>query len=502
MFHLQTNISHRVCVYGLFAIVLTLMFRMLDSWTLDETGMLYILSHSAKEAFVQYTSYLPMLSLYEVLMWLWIKIAGLREFWTRVPSLFFFFGTLVVVGKIGDELTVSTASDDKGIKLASAVFSCLALAANTQVQHFATTARPYALAIFISALSLLFFVRWRRSGQACALAISGAWLGLAVLFKVFAILQFATLFPLVCLADFKRPDFTLRRLARNLLFFSLAPLLMLSAQLPLIIHFQSRAKFHQPAFPPTFTHFKGLVLDPVFPEQVFLLAIVSFGLGWFVLRKTERKIPMSVFMTLAYVACSPLILVGLASVISGSFLVSEKYVFVAYVPAALLAGFMMSTLFHVRYVSSGLAVILTILGVMSAKTLGADTEDWRRAFQVARLFELSPSGRSQFLLFSSGFFESQHQEFEGSGFVQAPAVIYGPPGGIVPVPDYRRSDMIKWVESNLLTEEIRSEKRDMLFIAKTPSQRNALLIAEMLDRRITGIEVDQTQIWLLFKSDM
>jgi hypothetical protein len=42
----------------------------------------------------------------------------------------------------------------------------------------------------------------------------------------------------------------------------------------------------------------------------------------------------------------------------------------------------------------------------------------------------------------------------------------------------------------------------MLFIAKTPSQRNALLIAEMLDRRITGIEVDQTQIWLLFKSDM
>ena len=50
----------------------------------------------------------------------------------------------------------------------------------------------------------------------------------------------------------------------------------------------------------------------------------------------------------------------------------------------------------------------------------------------------------------------------------------------------------------ILKHTLRDDKRPLIFIAKYPSQKRALLIAEMLDRRITNIDFNQTQVWLIF----
>ena len=99
------------------------------------------------------------------------------------------------------------------------------------------------------------------------------------------------------------------------------------------------------------------------------------------------------------------------------------------------------------------------------------------------------------MLLHTGFFETQFKEFEGSGFLLSPALVYKVPGPVLAVPAYGKNELINWIEKNLKQGDIASDRRPLLFISKRPmAQKKALLIAEMLGWGITGIEFDQTQV--------
>jgi hypothetical protein len=469
---------------------------MAGSFNLDETGMLYVLSLPARTAFHEYTQNLPMLSAYEIFMWGWIRLAGASEFMTRVPSFLCFAATMVVIYRLVHNLT---EDDEKGRD--TSYVCCLVFAAMPQVQHFATTARAYAPTMLLCSLSMLAFSRWHRTRSDRELITSGAWLAAAILTKVFSLLQLAALVPLLWTMTGQAGS--ARGFLRKTALLASAPIIAMTIQLPMIRHFQEQTHLHQYNGDLKFFHFQQLVLNPLLPPM--LLGLVPLVLvAWARLRNLSLIRQKQALMAFTWATMIAPLTLGLLTWVTGSFLVSERYIIASYVPAAVLAGMATGSALGFPALGTLTAVHLTVAGILSAFTLAADHEDWRRAFQIARNMEITEGAdgaqpvRAPFLLLNSGFFETEHKEFEGSAFVEAPARVYPPGGRIIQVPAYLKEGLIEWARVNLAHEEIMLEQRPILFIAKKPSQRKATLIARLLNRRITGIEFNQTQVWLMF----
>ena len=476
----RLKLPERLCLYGIGAILLILLCRLFDSFTLDESGMIYVLSLPAKAAFEEYTRNLPMLSLYEAFMWIWLRLVGTAEFLVRIPSIVFFLATLLAIYRIARIQ----------LERKHALLTCLIATATPQVQVFATTARPYMMTIFFCALSLLQFAKWHEKSGTKNLLNGGAWLAMAVLTKIFAVTQLAMIAPLVWLMGKREDRF------KNMMAVISLPAIAVAVQLPLVIHFQKNAHMHMfTGAPAGLDHFRHLVLEPIFTVEVWG-AIAALLILRLLTRQPDHFKNWKLFWALGFMALTTPVLIGLATWATGTFLLSEKYAVAGYLPAVLLAGFLAATATQLKFAFPFICLQLAFVGALSAASLPSEKENWRRAFQIARNTEAE---RAPTLLLHTGFFETQFKEFEGSGFLLSPALVYKVPGPILAVPGYPRDELISWIEKKLKQGIIASDRKPILFISKRPmAQKKALLIAEMLGWGITGIEFDQTQVWWIF----
>lgn len=476
----RLQLAERLCLYGIGAILLVLLFRLFDSFSLDESGMIYVLSLPAKGAFEEYTRNLPMLSLYEAFMWIWLRLVGTTEVMARLPSIVFFLATLVTVYRIARSR----------LERKQALLTCLIATATPQIQVFATTARPYMMTILFCALSMQQFTKWQEKSGVKNLVNAGAWLAVSIFTKIFAATQLAMIAPLVWFMGKREDRF------KNMMAVMILPAIAVAVQLPLVIHFQKHAHMHMfTRAPAGLDHFRHLVLEPTFTVEVWG-AIAALLILRLLNRQRDRFKNWKFFWALGFMALTTPVFIGLATWATGTFLLSEKYAVAAYLPAILLAGFLATTATQLKFAFPFICLHLGFVGALSAASLPAEKENWRRAFQIARNMQ---SERAPTLLLHTGFFESQFKDFEGSGFLLSPALVYNVPGPILAVPAYPMDEMIPWIEKNIRPLVNATGKKPILFISKRPmSQKKALLIAEMLGWGITGIEFDQTQVWWIF----
>lgn len=248
----QRPILERLQIYSLAMIAIILIARLFDSYTLDETGMVYLLQKPFHDFYHSYTVKFPMLSLYEVMMWSWSRLAGSSEAILRFPSLIFFFGSAVLVFKICERHLISGT----GLATVLIFFSM------PQVQKFATTARPYALIIFLITAAIYHLFKWldqkgiKNPNSNRSLYVSGIFLGLACLTKIFC---FELVPAFLILAILGTNEKILKNISQNrilVLFLFLAPsLLTAMIQFKTALHFQTQSSLHQPPSPPLYSSF-------------------------------------------------------------------------------------------------------------------------------------------------------------------------------------------------------------------------------------------------------
>ena len=258
------------------------------------------------------------------------------------------------------------------------------------------------------------FAKWHEKSGTKNLLNGGAWLAMAVFTKIFAVTQLAMIAPLVWLKGKREDRF------KNMLALIVLPAMAAAVQLPLVIHFQKNAHMHMfMKHPAGLVYFQHYVLEPVFSIEVFG-AIAALLILRMLSRQRRRFQNQKLLLALVYMAITTPVLIGLATWGTGSFLLSEKYVVAAYLPAILLAGFLARTATQLKFAFPFLCLHLGIVGGLSAASMPAEKENWRRAFQIARNTEAE---RAPTLLLHTGFFETQFKEFEGSGFLLSPALV-------------------------------------------------------------------------------
>src|SRR5512133_232835 len=119
--------------------------------------------------------------LYYVLAWLWSQLFGLHEVGLRSLSALLGAATIPVSYLIGAQLAGRRAG----------LLTMAIVAVNPMLIWYSQEARTYALMILLCAVSLLFFLRARRSGAGSDLAIWSVSSGLAVASHYFAIFPVA-----------------------------------------------------------------------------------------------------------------------------------------------------------------------------------------------------------------------------------------------------------------------------------------------------------------------
>lgn len=136
-----------------------------ESWWLDETVSLWIVSGSFSEVLSRSVHYQGQSPLYYSLLWLWMRVTGEGEFISRLPSVLCLLGAVT--------LSIRWLYQSAGP--IAAVMGALILLSIDQVL-LTLNARPYALALFLATLTLRAFSLlsdspryWLRAGLLLAL---------------------------------------------------------------------------------------------------------------------------------------------------------------------------------------------------------------------------------------------------------------------------------------------------------------------------------------------
>jgi mannosyltransferase len=119
--------------------------------------------------------------LYYILAWPWSKLFGLSEVGLRSLSAIFGLATIPVAFLVGRELAGRRAG----------LITMALVAVNPMLIWYSQEARAYALLVLLCTVSLLFFLRFRRTGATPDLALWGIGSGLALASHYFAALPIA-----------------------------------------------------------------------------------------------------------------------------------------------------------------------------------------------------------------------------------------------------------------------------------------------------------------------
>lgn len=204
------------------------------------------------------------------------------------------------------------------------------------------------------------------------------------------------------------------------------------------------------------------------------------------------------------VAVLPATLNYVVSKLTGSFLISEKYIAGSYTASAMTFGciFAPPNARRLSLVSNQWrrilpAALTAVFGVTSALSIPADQEDWRRVIAIAN--NMYPDSRSEVLLVSSAFFESDHAEFTDDPFVVAPALVYGAKGTLISIPTVAPSAELPWLEELITKHRLDRDIKTIVLLGKKPLSSQPKMIANILGRGLEGLEINNTVIYLLFK---
>ena len=373
----------RFAVYALAACAASVFFKLFHSFTLDESGMLALLDQPFGAMLESYTRTYPMISLYEVVMWGWLRVTGLNEFLLRLPS--FFFGILILfeTWKISRQLRFTGFIS---------VVTCLILISLPEFQRFATQARPYAALIYFQTRALRSFLIYANVGDRKALWGFSVFSALACAVKVFAAEALIIYIPLI-LWKFRREKIR-SGCQRNLVSALALPILVSVIQLPLVMHFSGQSALHsRPFFDDPYAMLQ-IVFFRTFLQEVLILLLMSV-LAHLLLSRTSGRVgsdsgalasvpgSASFWWLCGALVSLPMALHMIVLTRTGASVLNIRYLTAGLVPASLMTAAIFQLALS-RFSLQVLAVAaISLLGVLNAVD-PAENEGWKRGAQIIK----------------------------------------------------------------------------------------------------------------------
>lgn len=472
------NFKSSAIDWGRIAVVLVLVLvftRLAQSFWIDETGMIAELRQPFALMVRDYTRVFPMLSLYEMFMWLHGRIWGYSEVAMRMPSV---LAAAVILFNV--HRSVGRLAPGTGIFLPSVVLLCM-----EPVTGFLTSARPYAIT-----LAALSFSIWHWLAHVTDDANKStthwwkfcAWGAMAAAFKIFAIET-----PLILLAAawiLTPPDLLPRR--RDRLAGSLMILLPALVQIPMLIHFNERSTLHS---------YRGqLAAQWLLDFLVYSLAppaVVVVVSGLLVKSITTHKGRLDAShlprWTLAVMGIIPVVVTGTHLAIyltTGAFVIHSNYIIAAYLPAAI---FWASSIARIAgtpaWKSLGAGLLLT--GAVFQAVTAVQPENWRRAINLVNAREAT---RNPVVLIQAGFYENAHPELLPYPLLSGPAIAYPVRGTAVAIPSNLSEASRAYLERIIRQHGLDSAEQPLMLLARSPSILVAQHLADRLGKQMASLE--------------
>lgn len=336
------KIYRRVDLERLLAIALMLLTLsgLSRSFWIDEAGMIAELRQSFHLTFRDYTRIFPMFSLYEAYMWLHCRIWGYSELTTRLPSAV--AGSLTLYNLLRCVRIVNPGT--------STVIPSAILLAMEPITGFFTSARPYAFTLAALSFALKYWFKWiqtlntteessekRTSAQVAQKNHAFwwrfcFWSALASCLKIFAfelpaILLIASLF----VDTPAKPRDWYKKLLGIL--FVCTPLI---AQLPIVLHFQSRASLHSYAGKLDPNWIWSFLVFSIAPPICLVAASAATLIGAVSNAKPKKKDKTQpwILTTMGAVTLIVPLIHFLYYTLTGAFVVHSNYIVSAFLPAA------------------------------------------------------------------------------------------------------------------------------------------------------------------------
>ncbi len=370
---------------AVFLLALVLLLPLGSSLWLDETVTYWIIKDSLSDVFHRAVTYQGQSPLYYFVLWFTSSVTGVTESALRLPSIVFSLGAAVVLFHVAGRL----------FGFRTAVFALLIFSCVNEIRIAAVSARPYAFALFLALLSILFLLRWIESGRSA----DGIVYAMASILTFYAHYLFAVVFGFHLVFFFLIPGKSLSFRSFLAAFLMVAVLCVPGASQPASL----LARHHELSLvsvPSTLSF-----LGTLFPPYIVLVLALSVVLAGLFGRISWERMPAS--QTRPMLASVILFLVPpfvffLVSQISGSSFFLARY-FLLY--AAGMAIVFASALSCVKEVQPRPVLLLALSGLLLLREFERkwQFEDWRGA--VAEVQTLRDGGKVEALLFYSGLIE-------------------------------------------------------------------------------------------------
>ncbi len=479
----------RFAVYALAGCSAAVFFKLFHSFTLDESGMLALLDQPFGAMFESYTKTYPMISLYEVFMWGWLRVTGMNELLLRLPSFVCSGLILFETWKISRQLRFTGFIS---------LLACLILVSLPEFQRFATQARPYAALIYFQTRALGSFINYTAHGDRKAFWGFAIHSALACSVKVFAAEAMIIYVPFL-LWQFreKKPRWIFHSLAPLML-----PALVLVIQLPLVMHFSGQSALHSRAFFDDPYFMAQIVFWRTFQQEVLLLLLLLVTAHWVLNRQALKNSTVqgsfpggpSFWWLCAGLVSLPMLLHAIVLARTGASILNIRYLTAGLVPASLMTAAVFQMALS-RFSLQVLAVAgISILGLLNATDPGED-EGWKRAAQIVKNMA---GERSGVVFYAAGFNENHHVAMLRDRLVRGPALVYGLNDAAIPVSHNLNPETKAYVEEWIIKSNLERETRPILMVGLAPFSLMPQFLAERLDKNMTFIVLNNVVLYSLY----
>ena len=487
----------RLAFYALVGCGAAVFFKLFHSFTLDESGMLALLDQPFGVMFESYTRTYPMISLYEVVMWGWLRVTGMNEFLLRLPSFICAILILFEAWKISRHLRFTNFIS---------LLICLILAALPEFQRFATQARPYAALIYLQTRALGAFLDYTTRGDRKALLGFSVYSALACTVKVFAAEAMIVYVPFLV---WKLRDKKTLSILSALTPLTL-PVLVSLIQLPLVLHFSVQSALHSRAFSDDVYFMGHVVFFRTFQQEILLLLLASVAAHLVLKRQAVpgainpginqagHQIPLPgvffVWWLCAALVAVPMVLHAILLARTGASILNIRYLTAGLVPAAIMMG----GVFQWALSRASLQV-LAVAGIVLSGLLNAmdplENEGWRRAAQVIKNMT---GERSAAVFYGAGFNENHHVAMLRDRLVRGPALVYGLNETAIPISHNLNLETQAYVEEWIKKLNLEGETKPILMAGLAPFSVMPEFIAERLNKNMTFIVLNNVVLYVLY----
>jgi len=407
------DLSPTILLLIIVLIVILLRLPLAASLWLDETISFWISKDSLAETAARAMRYQGQSPLYFLLLSVWQHLIGSRELILRIPSLYAWIGSAIVLYRLATRLLSAEA----------ALASLLLFLCCTPIQIAATSARPYALALFSSLCSVSFFLGWIESKSRHEFAAALTFAALAFYFHYLfgAVIAFEAL--IFLLARSKRPS-----LSSILIFLAAGSIFFIPGLLQLLSLSTKGSLYNLSAANPS-----TLIIS--WPQPNLLVLLASALAAAVLIKRASFSIlglPAKFYLCaiLLWAIFPPLFLLALSALVKSELTLERYYLW--YAP-----GFCLALSLGIELISSLEArrfgvLFLAMMCLIAECERSWKIEDWRGAIAAVREQYANRSvAPNTPLLFSSGLVESQNiawlEEPQNFDYLAAPFSYYSLP---------------------------------------------------------------------------